>query len=73
MVKSVGDHLNYEWLIEGRKILKSDERFKDINTDTLKIESFENKYRGVYTCVISTICEQKISMSVNVKLNFQSK
>ena len=70
MVKS---RITYEWWFKEQKIVKSDKRFKDSNTGTLKIECFENKYRGAYKCVLSTTHGPEISISADVELNFQSE
>ena len=73
-VKTPSDKFNYEWQTpSGHKIKKRDKRFKDSNTATLKIECFENKYRGAYTCVVSTIQEPKLSISAEVAVDFQCK
>lgn len=75
IVKSpTNETFTYEWQApNGRKIRKSDKRFKDSNTSILKIVSFEYKHRGAYTCVTSTVRDPKLSLSAEVSVDFQSK
>lgn len=74
MLKSPCDNFSYEWLTPSdRKIKKTDKRYKDSNTDTLKIKCFEYKYRGTYTCVLSTMHEPRISISAKVGIDIQSE
>ena len=73
MVTSSSGQINYQWSVEGVKINKDDEGFKNCDTDTLTIESFESKYAGTYQCVISTSSQPIISMSAEVELDIRGK
>ena len=71
MVTPSSDQFIYEWSFKGRKITISDRCFKNSDTDTLKIDCFENKYVGTYKCVVSTVNQPAVSMSAKVELNIE--
>ena len=73
MATSSSDQLTYEWTFKGRKIAKSDKRFTNSDTDTLKINCFECRYVGTYKCIISTANQPTVSMSAKVKLDIRGQ
>ena len=73
MATSSSNPLVYKWMFNGQKIAVSDKRFKDSDTNALKIDCFECKYVGTYKCIISTADQPTVSMSAKVKLESQGK
>ena len=73
MATSSSEQLVYEWSFNGHKIAMSDKRFKNSNTNTLRVEIFECKYVGTYKCIVSTANQPTVSMSAKVKLNIRGK
>ena len=73
MATNSGDQLIYEWMFNGRKIAISDKRFKNSDTNTLKIDCFECKCVGTYKCIVSTTNQPKVSMSAKVKLDIRGR
>ena len=73
MVTSSHEQLVYEWSFNDRKIAISDKRFKNSDTNTLKIDCFECKYVGTYKCIVSTASQPTVSMSAKVKLCIRGK
>ena len=73
MVTSNPEQLVYEWSFNDRKIAISDKRFKNSDTNTLKIDCFECKYVGTYKCIVSTASQPTVSISAKVKLCIQGK
>ena len=73
MVTSNCEQLVYEWSFNDRKIAISDKRFKNSDTNTLKIDCFECKYVGTYKCIVSTASQPTVSMSAKVKLYVRGK
>ena len=73
MVTSNCEQLVYEWSFNDQKIAISDKRFKNSDTNTLKIDCFECKYVGTYKCIVSTASQPTVSMSAKVKLYIRGK
>ena len=73
MVTSNREQLVYEWSFNDRKIAISDKRFKNSDTNTLKIDCFECKYVGTYKCIVSTASQPTVTMSAKVKLYIRGK
>ena len=73
MVTSNCEQLVYEWSFNDRKIAISDKRFKNSDTNTLKIDCFECKYVGTYKCIVSIASQPTVSMSAKVKLYVRGK
>ena len=73
MATSSSDQLIYEWTFNGQTIAVSDKRFKNSDTNTLKIDSFECKYVGTYKCIVSTTDQPTVSMSTKVKLDIRGQ
>ena len=75
MATSSSDQLKYQWSIvnEGEEISKDEECFKNSDTATLTIDSFESKYAVTYRCVISTSSRPVVSMSAEVELDLPGK
>ena len=73
MVTSSHEQLVYEWSFNDRKIAISDKRFKNSDTNTLKIDCFECKYVGTYKCIVSTAGQPTVSMLAKVKLYIRGK
>ena len=73
MATSSNDQLIYEWTFNGQKIARSDKRFTNSDTNTLKIDYFECKYVGTYKCIVSTVTQPPVSMSTKVKLDIRGK
>ena len=73
MATSSSNPLVYKWMFNGQKIAVSDKRFKDSDTNALKIDCFECKYVGTYKCIISTADQPTVSMSAKVKLESRGK
>ena len=72
MATSSSDQLKYQWSIvnDGEE---DEECFKNSDTATLTIDSFESKYAGTYRCVISTSSRPVVSMSAEVELDLPGK
>ena len=67
------EQLVYVWSFDGQEIAVSDKRFKNSDTNTLKVEWFECKYVGTYKCTVSTANQPTVSMSAKVKLDIRGK
>lgn len=63
LVKSNED-LNYQWFINDRKIENASER-------TLTIQQFDSENVGMYTLVVSTSSQPRVSMSANIQLDLE--
>ena len=73
MTTASSEQLIYVWSFNGQEIAVSDKRFKNSDTNTLKVECFECKYVGTYKCTVYTADQPTVSMSAKVKLGIQGK
>ena len=72
-VKSIGEKVKYEWLIDGKKIKENDDRYKISDTGVLSIQEFEKHLEGDYTCIFSSASEPLMLVSAQVQLNLTGK
>lgn len=73
MTTASSKQLVYVWSFNGQEIANNDKRFKNSDTNTLKVECFEWKYVGTYKCTVSTANQPIVSMSAKVKLDIRGK
>ena len=76
MATSSSCQLNYQWsriINEKAEKIEDEECFKNSDSNTLIVDSFESKYAGTYQCVISISNQPVVSMSAEVELDLPGK